>query len=91
MKQIDFIHKYKHLLPSQYRKDFERDLLSVFIEDEVSRNVIQDQWLGVRELKAYYEKKQVEEMKALIEQHNGQEDHFQTIMDIECKTLKEKE
>lgn len=67
MKQLDFIHKYKHLLPSQYRKDFERDLLSIFIEDEVSKNVIHN------ELTETYK------------------DHFQTIMDIECKPLKEKE
>jgi hypothetical protein len=67
MKQIDFIHKYKHLLPSQYRKDFERDLLMVLIENVVSKDVIR---------------------KELTETYK---DHFQTIMDIECKPLKEKE
>ena len=41
MKQLDFIHKYKHLLPSQYRKDFERDLLSVFVDEHATKQVIE--------------------------------------------------
>jgi hypothetical protein len=68
MKQIDFIHKYKHHLPYQYRKDFERDLLSIFIDDDTVKSVLWDEVLT-----------------------SGYFDHFKTIMDIECKPLKEKE
>ena len=43
MKQIDFIHKYKHLLPTSHRNQFERDLLSVFIDEQVTKQVLENE------------------------------------------------
>ena len=78
MKQIDFIHKYKHLLPTSHRSQFERDMLSVFIDEEVTKQVIANDSM----LKEMFRQRQEEQSKKL-------KDHFEQIMDIETNPLKE--
>ena len=48
MKQIDFIHKYKPFLPTNLRSQFERDLLSVFIDEEVTKRVLKDEDIKIK-------------------------------------------
>lgn len=43
MKKLDFIHKYKPFLPTNLRSQFERDLLSVFIDEEVTKKVLENE------------------------------------------------
>lgn len=57
MKQIDFIHKYKNSLPTNLRSQFERDLLSVFIDDQVTRKVLENEIKKIKsgEQKDYFQ------------------------------------
>jgi len=57
MKKLDFIHKYKHLLPTSHRSQFERDLLSVFIDDQVTKQVLDNESKNIKlgEQKNYFE------------------------------------